>query len=90
MKKSNQPRAKARLIADHNEQASFHQWVHLGDVVYRDSLGRNNNGMHRWLVFRCNNFDCDGQAIVKANELEEIASDWIEGISPQPRADAVA
>lgn len=56
------------------EHAPLHSICSDDGHVYRDKSGGNRGGKgYRWLRFRCNNIECTGRVIVRAN----VIADWI-------------
>lgn len=60
-----------RVIEKHVDTEWWH-WMELTDqVVYRDAIGRRNNGDGwMWLVLRCVQPACPGEAIVRRWAIE--------------------
>lgn len=56
----------ARIIAPHNRNLDYHEWITLGERVQADCTGRLNPRVmiESWTVFRCNNSQCPGEARV--------------------------
>lgn len=39
---------------------------------WHDKIGRGDDGMHVWRVFRCNDPDCEAKAIVLESDISEL------------------
>ena len=59
------------LVAHEGGQIpDFHEWYLPGRIVYRDAIGRENNGdTHSWMVLECPNPQCTGEAIVLLDDF---------------------
>jgi hypothetical protein len=74
---------RTRILQNHADLApiaevddsvlDYHEWVHLGDSVNRDALGRRNHGLHKWLKVRCNNWDCPAEALIHEQDVVDAA-----------------
>lgn len=64
---------------DHDiEHDHYHEWVDIGTgAVYRDTLGRRHpHARRRWNILICNNTECSGRLLARADIVENDAAEW--------------
>lgn len=78
---------RTRVFARHvlDPESDYHEWVTLGGVTYRDSLGRAVHGYSGWQEWICNNPDCPARAIVRVDKIEAVVSSWLPAVEETQR-----
>lgn len=62
------------------------EFIVSGATLYRDRLGRRNNGSCAWYTFMCNNPDCPGTAAVRWDVLMDFIAEGLRSSAPNPRS----